>query len=648
MLYDYADVTPAGITELTEAGIAAAEAEVAAALGGERTYTGTLDPLEGVARTLTEAYSQGAFMARVHPDPEVRDAATRADERISKWMADLVFREDLYRAVEEFSETDEGSALQGERLRLLDHLLRDFRRAGHELAADQRNELQRLKQRLVELEVAFQRNVDEYRDHLELTREELDGLPDDYVEKLPEGQTEGTYRVSLDYPEYFPFMRQARRRDLRRRLEFKMWTSVPANRPLLEEAVQIRHRMAGLFGLESWADYALDVKMAKEPSAVEQFYDELVPGLEKLSAPERAAMAEMLAEDHPGAELRTWDVFYYDNERRKREFGIDPSEIARYFPLQGVIDGMFSITGDVFGLDYRLVDDAKAWHPDVQLYEVIDRDSGEAIAHFYADWFPREGKYTHMAVWRLIAGHSPSDGTRVKPVAALIANFTKPGGDQPALLRHDEVETLFHEFGHILHNCLSTTELIRFSGAETEWDFVEAPSQIMQHWCWQADVLALFARDYETGEPIPAEIVEQLVAARNLNEATFTLRQVFLGRLDMGMHGTEMPIDLEELYRREYDVTGLPVHEDTFPAASFGHLMGGYDAGYYGYLWSKVYGDDMFSVFEAEGTTNPAVGRRYREQILAPGGSSNAAELLRNFLGREPSNEAFLRYLGLE
>jgi thimet oligopeptidase len=301
----------------------------------------------------------------------------------------------------------------------------------------------------------------------------------------------------------------------------------------------------------------------------------------------------------------------------------------------------------VFGLDYARVEDACAWHPDVYLYEIRNAGSTEPIAYFYADLFPREGKFGHAAAFPLITGQLLEDGTYRKPVAAIVANFTKPSEETPSLLKHDEALTLFHEFGHILHFCLTTVDVRRFAGFDTEWDFVEAPSQIMEHWMWQPQVLSRFARHHETDEPIPVDLVDRLVAARDLNIGLFTMRQVFLGKFDLNLHASEETVDVETAAREAYKLTGFPYFEGTHFGASFGHLMGGYDAGYYGYLWSKVYGDDMFSVFAEEGVLSPAVGRRYRTEVLATGHSRDAMDHLRAFLGREPSTEAFLVNLGL-
>ena len=312
-----------------------------------------------------------------------------------------------------------------------------------------------------------------------------------------------------------------------------------------------------------------------------------------------------------------------------------------------MIDGLLSITGEVFGLEYRKRGDVPTWHPDVVVYDIVDASSGEQVATFMADLFPREGKFSHAAAFPLVPGHRKAAGEYQLPLSVIVANFTKPSADVPSLLQHSEVETLFHEFGHILHMSLGHTEFTRFSGASTEWDFVEAPSQIMEEWCWRANVLRRFARHHETGEPIPTDLVDKLVAARHVNEALDTLRQVSLGKLDLGLHGPGDHRDLDAIMLDAESVGLLPHQEGTFFPASFGHLLGGYDAGYYGYLWSKVFGLDMFSRFEEAGVTNPDVGLAYRRKILERGGSRDAADLMRDFLGREPNNEAFLRHLGL-
>lgn len=645
MLHDYTTTTPDSVRGAVEDAITRGEDLVAAAVGSrpDPSWESTMLPLDRLAANLVQAYGQGPFMARAHPDREVRNAAQEAEERLSKWRSDLVFRRDLYEAAEAFAATQEAAGLAGEEQRFLEHIRRDFRRAGHALSDEARAAVQERRTRLVELDVAFNRNLDEFEDGLDLTREQLDGLDDSAIERYSPGTTPGTFRVSLDYPDYYPFMDQANDRDLRRALQFKFYNkAVEANRPILEEAVRLRAEIASIFGMPSWAHYAMEEKMAKHPGAVEDLYAGIVPALTAKASEELDDLRAALGDD----DLQPWDHRFLHTAIKRERFGVDPTTVAGYFPLQQVVDGMFSITGEVFGLAYERIDDPKAWHPDVTAYQIRDSADGKLLATFYMDLFPREGKFGHAAAFDLIAAHQGDEGY-VLPRTAILCNFTKPTADAPSLLRHDEVTTLFHEFGHVLHNSLGHTRLARFSGYNTEWDFVEAPSQIMEHWCWNADVLRRFARHHATGEPIPDALVDELVAARNLHVALAMLRQVSFGMLDMEFHGAGQPKDLDEITRRTSEIAGFPFHEGTFFPASFGHLFG-YDAGYYGYMWAKVFGDDMFSRFESEGVLDPKVGADYRNLVLTPGGSKDPMELLRDFLGREPDQQAFLRYLGIE
>ena len=397
--------------------------------------------------------------------------------------------------------------------------------------------------------------------------------------------------------------------------------------------------------MPSWAHYVLEERMAKDPERVRQFYAELRPPLTDKGRAEVEVIADLLEKDTGDRAVRTWDWNYYDTQQRKTDYGVDPFEVAQYFPLGQVLDGMFELTSEMFGLEFREVAEFDTWHEDVRFFAMVDAESGAEIGHFYLDLFPREGKFSHAAEFPLVASRRLEDGSYQNPVCAMVANFTKPTKGSPSLLQHGEVETLFHEFGHVLHQNLGRTEFARFSGTSTERDFVEAPSQIMEHWVWRTDVLQRFARHHETGEPIPQQLVDQLVAARNLNKGIFQLRQMQYGWWDQELHaGPER--DLDEIYEKGTEVSLLPPHEGTFALANFGHLFG-YDAGYYGYMWAEVFGDDMFSRFEAEGVTNPEVGMAYRRSVLEKGGSVDPDVMLADFLGREPNNEAFLSNLGI-
>lgn len=648
MLFDYTAVTPASLQADLEAALVAANQLIddIVAVEGDRTYDNTVAPSTRASELVAIAYGRGPFLGHASPDEDVRNIARQMEETLSKWGVELTFRDDLYNAVAEFANGDVGKQLDGEEGRLLDMIMRDFRMAGHELAAEQRAELKQLNERLVELGVIFSTNIAEFEDFLVVTRSDLAEMPDNYIDNLKPGEKEGTYCVSMAYPDVVPFMDNVSNRDLREALSRKFSNrAADLNRPILAEAVEVRQRIADIFDVPSWAHHSMQVKMAKNPEAVFEFYDSLVPALTSLGHDEKARMSDMLEADTGDTEMQSWDWRYYHSKLRREHYGVDALEVANYLPVEAAISGMLDLTHEMFGVDYEQVKPTNAWHEDVTLWKVSDTASGEHIGHFYMDLFPREGKFSHAAAWDLVPAHEGPDGW-VHPISAVLANFPKPSTDRPGLLTHDDLVTLFHEFGHILHMTFSKARIIRFSGAGTEWDFVEAPSQIMEHWCWKPQILQRFALHHETGEPIPTELVDQIQTARYVNEALAKLRQVSYGMVDMYLHGPNRPDTLDEALTKATEFSLFPLAEDTFFLASFGHMFG-YDAGYYGYLWAEVYGDDMFSRFESEGIDNPAVGMDYRSYVLEPNGTKDGHDLVAEFLGREPSSDAFLGNLGL-
>ena len=657
-MFDFTGVSAEGIREEVAGAVAAAE-EMATRIadpGTPSTYQDVIDPLDDIIDLIRRTQHHTEFMKDVHPDPEVRDAGAEAEEILTRWWqfpespwsVELAFRPELYQAVERFAATTEATGLTGERARFLETIRADFRLVGHHLDPEDRAALEAMSSRLIVLQSRFSKNIADDETHMLIGDDDLDGLPESYVKSLGRDEETGSYQVTMANPDYVPFMENSARRDLRESLRFMYANrAVEENRPLLEEAIDLRLRIARLLGFDSWADRVLSTRMAGSKHRVDALYEELIPRLSVKGEDELEKVSGLLERDAGERQVRVWDWNYYDTLIRKEEYGVDPMEVAEYLPLQQVLDGMFELTSDVFGLDYRQIE-APVWHQDVLVYEVVDRDSSRLIGHFYLDLFPRQGKFTHAAVFPGVPGKRLIDGTYQTPVAAMACNFTKPTPDIPSLLQHSEVETLFHEFGHVLHDLVAHCELARFSGAYTVWDFVEAPSQIMEHWAWKPEILARFARHHDTGEQIPTKLVDGLVAARRLNSAMWHLRQIQFGLLDQALHGPEEEKDLDAIVLESTSVSLLPHQEGTFHPASFGHLMGGYDAAYYGYLWSEVFGDDMFSRFEDEGITSPVVGRAYRDEVIGRGGSVDPDDMLITFLGRKPNNEAFLRKVGIE
>lgn len=644
MNYDLSGATVESVGAAASEAIERAEELVTRACASpDPTYAGRVAPLDEALIVIADAGGYGPFLANCHPDDAARDAGNEAKELLEKWSADLVFRPDVNAAV---SSVD-GTGLEGLEARSVDFWKRDLRRAGHNLDPDDQAELQRHRARLIELEVAFSRNIADHADHIDVARDDLEGLPDAYVASLEPGAEPNTVRVTLDYPDYLPFMQQAANRDNRRMLQHRFYNQAgDSNTPILTEAIAVRARVAELLGYDTWADHQMELKMA-DTAGVRRFYDSIVPGLTTIAEAEKSALQLSLEADHPGEDLAVWDWMYYDTQQARSDFGVDQNVVASYFPLEPVVEAMLDITAEVFGIRYEQIHNIGTWHEDVATFRIIDATSERHMATFFLDLYPRKGKYTHAACWSLQKGLTRPDGSYREPYAAVLANFTKPTADSPSLLKHDEVLTLFHEFGHVLHECLTEVELGKFAGFDTEWDFVEAPSQIMENWIWNVEVLRRFARHHETNEPIPTDLVESLVAVRDHNIGLKLLRQVYYGALDLDFHTSGPTPDLAAIDRSTHRFTLLPIHEDTFFAAGFGHLMGAYDAGYYGYLWSMVYGDDMFSVFEEEGVLSPQVGAEYRKEILAAGAARDAIDHLRAFLGREPTTDAFMKKIGL-
>ena len=645
----YSTLTPAQLEAGTDKAIANAQSvlEELVAPKEQRTFENTLRPLDQIADILGHSQTNYAFLGYVHPNKEVRDAGKKAEEKNSQFGVEIAFREDLNAAVQEYASTDEAASLGGEKARFLEFTLRDLRKAGHDLDPVTRAAVKEKTERLVSLGVQFQQNIDEWDDEILVTRDELDGLPDSFIDALDVDADTGKYKVTIAYPHLIPFTENASSRPHREELRYKFNTvSIDENGKILEEAVVLRQEIAEAFGQPSWSDHRLEDRMAKSPDRVKEFYAGLRGALTEKGEQELSEISDLLEADVGEDVVQVWDWGYYDTQQRMTNYGVDNFEVAKYFPLPQVLEGMLELTSEMFGINFREVDEFDSWHSDVLLFAIDDADSGEEIASFYLDLFPREGKYGHAAEFPLLLSRRLEDGSYQNPLCAMVANFTKPTADAPSLLQHGEVETFFHEFGHVLHQNLGRTELGRFGGTSVERDFVEAPSQIMQHWIWRPDVLKRFARHYETGEPIPDELVDQLVAARNLNKGLFQLRQMQYGWWDQEMHsGTGR--DLHDIHDEGSAISLMPPNEGTFALASFGHLMGGYDSSYYGYMWSEVFGDDMFSKFEDDGVTNPEVGMAYRRAVLEKGGTVDPDEMLREFLGREPNNKAFLRKLGI-
>ncbi|MCP3905561.1 MAG: Zn-dependent oligopeptidase [Planctomycetes bacterium] len=624
----------------------------------QRTFDNTVGALDDLIAQLEIDSNMTMFMTYVSTDAEERARGQQAEQDWTNWVIDLAKREDLYRAVRSYADTN--PSLEGEQRRLLEHTLRDYRRAGMELSSERRDELARVQKEVAALSIDFEKNIREDETRVPLTWDEIAGMTTDYVAGLK--RTNDLYLVGLSYPEFLPIMDNALFETTRK----KMWVAYKRrggqrNVGVLETILKKRAEAADLLGYDHPADYEIEVRMAKKADTVLDFYQRLRPLVREKARRdyEEFVAAKRAHTRDPNAELYPWDFTFYLNKLKKDKYSVDMEVVREYFPMERVIDGLFSITQSLYGLEYiDVTDRAEAdgyalWHPDVKLYEVHDTGTNELLGRFFIDLHPRENKYGHAAQWGLAQHKVWSDGRVTKPLAALVCNFTKPTASKPSLLTHDEVETFFHEFGHCLHTILSEARYWNFAGTSVERDFVEAPSQMFENWVWDADVLRTFARHYKTGEAFPRELLDGMLAARHLGSGMMAERQFFYGLFDMKCHLVrDGAVDTTRLGHEMWGERGdgvelYPAIDDTFFQAAFGHLTG-YQAGYYGYQWSLVFACDMFQRFKELGMLNPDAGMYYRRQILAQGGTQDGLDLVRGYLGREPDQTAYLKHLGLE
>lgn len=652
--FDYAAVGAADVRDGVDGAIRRVErivGDLSSVADGARSFANTLQPLEEIDNLLGEAGGRYAFLAQVSPDEAVRSQAHASEQQLDTFATTLGFREEIYAALKAFAGSAEAESLDAVAARLLERQLRDFRRNGMDLEPDRRAQVQASQERLVALGVQFRRQIDEYEDALLLTREQLAGLPDSYIERLRSEERDGRtrYRVSLDYPELFPFLESADDPALREALFRKNHNKAAGqNVAVLEEALALRDEIATTLGYRAWSDYTLEIRMAKTPQAALDFLADLEGKVRRKAAADMGTLtASQREHGGDGETLAIWDWRYETQRVLREQHQVDPFEVAEYFPLEAVLEGLFDAYQRLVGVQFVPRESLTAWHADVRYFDIVDQRADDVVGHFYMDLHPRPDKFGHAAAFTLRGGRALPEGGYQAPVSAIVANFTKPAPNSPSLLRHSEVVTLFHEFGHILHQTLTRSRYLRFSGTRVERDFVEAPSQMLEHWCWAPEVLRGFARHHRSGDPLPEDLLGRMVAAKNVSSGIAALRQIYFSRLDLAYHGPGAKKDTDAIARELHGITGFLFPEGTHFQAGFGHLFG-YDAGYYGYLWSKVYGDDMFTRFDAAGLDDAAVGRAYREGILERGGSVDGAVLIRDFLGREPTPDAFLRELGLD
>ncbi len=649
---DFKSVSKADVKDATEAVIAETKTSLGAVYKikpKKRTFNNTMLALDNLYDRFSQVAAGINILANASPDSAIRNQTQKSLAQLSKFGNELGLDEKLYNAVKDYSKTKEAQSLTGARKKFVTETVEDFERSGFALSPEKREDLKKINNKISELGLAFNTNIAQYKDYLLVTEADMKGLPEDYKKARPkEGDK---YKITLDGPAYGTFMKYSESDEARRQLFVKYNNrAADKNLDVLKNLLAERQKNAQLLGYKSYAAYLTAGRMAKNPETVWDFEQKLV---DKVKLKTQQDVAELLAvkqahlKDPKITTLNPWEVSYYNNILMRDKYQLDAEKIKEYFELNHVIDGLFQTTQHLFGLKFNEVKNPSVWHEEARMFEV-NRD-GNLIGRFYIDLHPRDNKYTHAACFPIVKGKASAKGYQI-PTAALLCNFNAPTPGKPALMSHGQVETFFHEFGHVMHNMLTQAELASQSGTSVKRDFVEAPSQILENWAWNYDALKLFAKHYQTGEVLPKELHQKMWAARNVGSGIAASAQIFYGTLDMTLHdrfdpnGTETTTDV--LKRLQNQLMPYPYLEGTNMQAAFGHLNG-YGASYYGYLWSKVYAEDMFSVFEKNGIMDQKTGLRYRDIILAKGGTEEEFELVKQFLNREPNQEAFFRSLGL-
>ncbi|KAK9457702.1 hypothetical protein V1511DRAFT_494359 [Dipodascopsis uninucleata] len=650
--------TPEQITQETDSIIASTkELHDSVALDQELTFESVIKRLAEADNIRYGQINQLTFYHHVSTNKELRDSSSKAEELFRDFDIEAAMREDLFKVVN--AVYNKKPDVDPESNRLLEKMNLDFIRNGLALPKDKRDELKALQKKLSNLEVNYNKNLGEEAGFILFTREELNGVPEDVVSQFE--KVDDKYKMTYKYPDLFPVMKYAKDPETRRRAFVGDQNKVMANCELLVEAVKLRSQIARLLGYKTHAAYILEERMAKSPEKVFSFLNDLRSKLTGQGQIEIQKLLELKAEDFKSLGLtadnviNVWDYRYYDRLLLEKEYEVDAQKISEYFPMQSTVEKMLGIFEVLFALKFVEVvgKERSVWHEDCKQFAVWKDDSGkdEFVGWLYFDLHPREGKYGHAANFNLSPGYTDKDGNRVYPVTALVCNFSKPTANKPSLLKHDEVVTFFHELGHGIHDLVSETKYGRFHGTNVARDFVEAPSQMLEYWCWQKNELKNLSSHYlEPSKQIDDDLIDKIIKSKHVNGGLFNLRQLHFALFDMTLHTSDGSLDVTDTWNSmRKDIALMGQKDDiTYGYASFGHLMGGYDAGYYGYLWSQVFAADIFfTKFMAE-PMNTAVGLQYRDTILKPGGSKEEMDNLKSLLDREPSNAAFLKELGVK
>ena len=608
------------------------------AVKGKRTIDNTLVPFDEINRQLDMAGSQSGLIEEVSPDSATRATAEAVSQDISKFSTDLSLNRQVYDALSALDTT----SMDSETKYYVQKTLRDFRLSGVDKDQATRDKIRKLNEELVLVSQEFGRNIREDKSTVTCMPADLDGLPQDFIDRHKPG-TDGKITLTVEYPDYIPVSTYAKSDDLRRRMYIAYQNrAYPKNMDVLDRMRQKRHELATTLGFPDYADYIMADKMAGNAATARAFIDRVVAASGPRQEREYAQLLARKQKDVPGANVvNFWEFSYFSELVRKSDYAFDSQELRAYLPYDQVKQGVLDISAKLFGVEYRRVKDAPVWDPSVECYEMID--GGKVAGRFYLDMHPRDNKYNHAAQFDIRTG---IEGRQI-PEAALICNL--PGGDpgDPGLCEYNDVNTFFHEFGHLLHTMFAGHhKWVGTGGIRTEHDFVEAPSQMLEEWMKSPEVLAVFAKDPKTGKVIPVDLVKRMNRANDFGKGLLVRRQmVYAGtslacydRDPAGVSTDQIMSDLVKKYQP------FPFVDGTHFQCAFGHLDG-YSAVYYTYMWSLVIAKDMFSKFDKDHLLAPGAAKDYREKVLAAGGSKPAAQMVHDFLGRDFNEQAWKTWL---
>lgn len=600
-----------------------------------------LEDIERTTADMTDALDAQTLLMNVSVNKDVRDASSKCADDVNAFEVKLSADSAVYAIAQGALLT---AATSTER-RLAQMYVEAGRRTGAGLSPEQRAHVTKLFDRLNKLQTEFNRTIDEDKSTINIDAKEAQSLPPAFLRTLKATPT--GYIVNVNESTVIQFLSTEQSAAARTRYYISYYNrGGQRNVKRLADAVALRTQIAHLLGFKTWAAYQLDAKMAKTPQRVLDFLDKIDSVLLPKARAEVAVLADMKKADGDQTPFTPSDYNYYEYRLVKTKYDIDQEALREYFPVGKVISSVFGIYQKLLDVRFDEIKPAMSWAPGVTEYSITDTASGTPIGWFFVDLYPRQGKYDHFATFSIRQGRVTPAGFQ-HPVSAIIGNWPVAEPGKPALLSHDDVVTFFHEFGHLMHQTLSRAPYETLFGTNVRQDFVEAPSQMLENWMWQPSILKEVSSNVKTGEPLPDALIKKIIAAHHIDDGFRIASQAFYAIYDMRLHSSDARQDPTKLwFDLKSQLTPLPQIAGTLPEASFGHLMGGYDAGYYGYLWSLVYAQDMFTVFQKGGLEDPATGMRYRKDILEQGALVEPDVLLHNFLGRDVSYEPFYKFIG--